>query len=228
MAHYDDVILPATVRFGSATVPLTSTQQVFTGSGARKVNRLWSQKLRRLRLAYVDEVAGIYDLLNTWEAVEGPAHSFLARDWHDWNTTAGAMRPGDEAKVAAFDQPLMNTGDGSFAGDGATTVFQCVKRYAAGATAAHTRVIAKPEALILVAVDGAVQSAGADYTLDPATGRVAFASPPGAGVSPSGVAVTWGGAFRLPVAFADDDSFVEELRSGATSGLSVELLEVRP
>lgn len=228
MAHYDDVILPLTVRFGSATVPLTSTQQIFTGSGARKVNRLWAQKLRRLRLSYVEEIAGLYDLLNIWEAMEGPAHSFLARDWHDWNTTAGAMQPGAAAQTTPFDQPLLNTADGSFAGDGATTLFQCVKRYAAGASAVHTRIIAKPEAPILVAVDGIVQAAGADYTLDPATGRVAFASPPGAGVSPTAVAVTWGGAFRLPVAFADDETFVAELRSGATSGLAVELVEVRP
>ncbi|MFQ6016786.1 MAG: DUF2460 domain-containing protein [Kiloniellaceae bacterium] len=232
MAHYDDVIMPKAVRFGSSTTPRTSTRQVFTGSGFRKVNQLWSQKLRKLRLRYVRKISDVYEILRIWEAVEGPVHSFLARDWNDWNTTAGSFEPGDESKVSATDQPLQNTADESFLGDGTTTTFQMVKRYLVGATAAHTRTIQKPEnGTVKVAVDGVALSEGGspdDFTVDYSTGIVTFANPPGAGVSPTAVNVTWGGAFRVPVHFAEDEGLIQELRSGKTTGVSgLELLEAR-
>ena len=228
MAHYDDVIVPNQVRFGSSSGPATSTQVLFTGGGHRKANQRWSQHLRRFQLSYVRKIEDLFALQEIFEAVEGPAHSFLARDWNDWNTRADAnMAPGAETGVTAFDQPLRNTSDNSFTGDGTTKTFQMVKRYVVG-SAAHTRVIQKPQSgTIKVGVDSAEQSDPGDYSFDPATGIVTFVVAPGASVSPTAVAVTWGGAFYVPVAFVQDQ-LPQTLRTAKTSGLpSIPLIGVR-
>lgn len=229
MAHFDDVIMPTSVRFGSSSVPQTSTDQVFLTSGHRKANQRWSQKLHRLRLTYVQDTRSIHDILKIWQAVEGPANTFLARDWSDWNTTDGAMQPGNESLITNADQPLQNTADGSFLGDGTTTTFQMVKRYLAGATAAHTRTIRKPvSGTVKVSVDGVDQTEGPDFSVDFSTGVVTFTTAPGVGLSPTAAAVRWGGAFYLPVHFLEDEGFVEQLSSARVSELpSVELLEAR-
>lgn len=225
MSHFDDVIMPNAVRFGSATVPQRSTQQVFTGSGGRKANQLWSQGLRKLRLSYVRGIADIHEVLKIWEAMEGPVHSFLARDWNDWNTTNGNMAATGLAAITALDQPLRNTVTGGFAGDGVTKTFQAVKQYGVGATALHTRTIKKLQAGSLVAaVDGGAEG----HTVDVATGIFTFTVAPGASVSPTAVPVTWGGAFYVPAHFLSDEGLEEELRSFKTGGLgNVELMEER-
>ena len=57
-------------------------------------------KLHRLGFTYVRGTQGIHDLLKIWHAMEGPANTFLARDWADWNTTNGRMDPGNRRAVA--------------------------------------------------------------------------------------------------------------------------------
>ncbi len=229
MAHYDDVILPTKLALGSGTGPSTSTDVVFVGSGYRYANARWSQKLRRFNIGYnVRSLADAYAILKIFEAVDGPGNSFLVRDWNDWNTTEGAMGAAGLDQATALDQPLQNTTDQTFLGDGATTTFQMVKRYTVGANAAHTRTINKPQSgSVLVAVDGATQSEGGDYTVDYATGIVTFTSAPGAGVSPTAVAVTWGGAFRVPVSFVGDE-FLSTLETFDGSAVpNIQLVEER-
>ena len=229
MAHYDDVILPTKLALGSGTGPSTSTDVVFVGSGYRYANSRWSQKLRRFNIGYnVRSLADAYGILKIFEAVDGPGNSFLVRDWNDWNSTEGAMGSTGLDQAAALDQPLQNTADLTFLGDGTTTTFQMVKRYTAGATAAHTRTIKKPQSgTILVAVDGATQSEGGDYTVDYATGIVTFTAAPGASVSPTAVSVTWGGAFYVPVAFSGDE-FLTTLETYDGSAVpNIELVEER-
>ena len=229
MAHYDDVIMPRSVRFGSSSGPTTSTQVVVTGGGHRKANRRWDQHLRRFALTYLREPEDIHAILEIFEGVDGPANSFLARDWNDWNTTAGRMKPGDEAQITAFDQPLRNTADNSFLADGATRTFQMVKRYLPG-SAGHTRVIEKPQAgTIRAAVDGVelLEGSPTDFTVNTATGIVTFQTAPGATGSPTAVPVTWGGAFHVPVAFVNDE-FIQGLQSAETTELpDIPLIEVR-
>ena len=232
MAHFDDVIMPSRVRFGSSSVPLTSTQQVFLTSGYRKANQRWSQKLHRLRLIYARDIQAIHDILKIWHALEGPANTGLVRDWSDWNTTNGRMESGNESLITAFDQPLQNTNDNSFVGDGTTATFQMVKRYLVGATAVHTRTITKPQnGTIKAAVDSVEVTEGGspdDFTVNYATGVVTFANPPGGGVSPTAVPVEWGGAFRIPFHFLEDEGFIERLRNPKVSALpGIELMEAR-
>jgi uncharacterized protein (TIGR02217 family) len=206
MAHFDDVILPLGISAGTEIGPTTATDVAFTDSGYRKANQRWSNLRYGIRTP-----EDAYTILKIFEAVGGPANSFLARAWNDWNTTEGRMENGGEARITEFDQPLQNTATGGILGDGATTAFQMIKRYTVGATASHTRTIKKPQTgTVRVAVDGVVQAEGVDFTVDYATGIVTFTTAPGAAVSPTAVPVTWGGAFYVPVAFMSDD-FLESL-----------------
>ena len=228
MAHYDNVILPLSLSFGTTTGPKTSTDVSFTDSGFRKANRRWSQHLRRFNLRYaVRRPEDVYTLLKLFEAVDGPANSFLLRDWNDWNTTDGRMGDQGAGFITAADQPLENTVTGGIVGDGTTLTYQALKRYTVGA-ASHSRTIKKPQSgTILVAVDAVAQTEGVDFTVDYATGIVTFASPPGATGSPTGVSVTWGGAFHVPVAF-EGDEFIQSLDThDASSVPDIRLIEER-
>jgi uncharacterized protein (TIGR02217 family) len=231
MAHYDNVILPLSLSFGTTTGPKTSTDVSFTDSGFRKANRRWSQHLRRFNLRYaVRSPEDVYTLLKLFEAVDGPANSFLLRDWNDWNTTDGRMGDQGADFITATDQPLQNTVTAGIVGDGTTFTFQMRKDYTVGG-ATHSRTIKKPQSgTIKVAVDGVVFEEGGSpdgYSVDYATGVVTFASAPGAVGSPTGVPVTWGGAFYVPVAF-EGDEFIQSLDThDASSVPDIRLIEER-
>ena len=208
MAHHDDIILSNRVRFGSSSERTWNTQVLFTASGFRQTNSRWSTHLVKLNLQYVRAVRDIAELAEIYAVVNGPKDSFLARDWADWNTRPdNEMRPGAESGVTHLDAPLINPNTGDNLADGTTTTFNLVKRYQAGATV-YDRRIRKPEvATVRVGVDGADISGVSpeDYTVSLAGGTVTFSSPPPFGGSPTAVALTWGGAFHLPVAFTEDD-----------------------
>ncbi len=230
MAHFDNVILPPSLSFGTTTGPKTSTDVSFTDSGFRKANRRWSQHLRRFNLRYgVRSPQDVYTILKLFEAVDGPANSFLLRDWNDWNTTDGRMEKGGDSNTTATDQPLENTVTKGIVGDGTTLTYQARKDYTVGG-ASHSRTIKKPVSPIKVAVDGVVQEEGGSpdgFTVDYSTGIVTFTTAPGASGSPTGVSVTWGGAFYVPVAF-EGDEFIQSLDThDASSVPDIRLIEER-
>ena len=227
MAHFDNVILPLSLSFGTTTGPKTSTDVSFTDSGFRKANRRWSQHLRRFNLRYgVRSPQDVYTILKLFEAVDGPANSFLLRDWNDWNTTDGRMEKGGDTNTTATDQPLENTVTNGIVGDGTTLTYQARKDYTVGG-ATHSRTIKKPVSPIKVAVDGVAQTEGVDFTVDYSTGIVTFTTAPGATGSPTGVLVTWGGAFYVPVAF-EGDEFIQSLDThDASSVPDIRLIEER-
>lgn len=228
MTHYDDVILPDTIALASTSGPSTSVEQVSLASGFRETNLRWTQKLRQLNIGFPARIpTAAYIILQIFEAINGPFHSFLSKDRNDWNTTAGNMENGGEASITKDDQVLENTSDLTVLGDGVTTEFQCVKDYSHGATATSRRTIQKPQNgagdfAIKVALDGTLKTEGVDYTVDYSTGIIAFASAPGVGVAP-----TWGGAFYIPVAFISDDFLATLLQPGITAIPDIPLIEVR-
>lgn len=225
MAHYDDVILPDRIAFGSRSGPSTSTQIVFTNSGFRKVNARWSQKLRKLQIGYgIRTPRDAYTVQKLFEAVGGPENSFLVKDWTDWNSTEGYMDETSGASmITATDQPLKNTVTGEYTGDGSTTTFQMVKRYLSGSTASHERTIIKPkQGTVKVAIDGVEQGAG--FSINFATGIVTFNAAPSGSPDPE---VTWGGEFYVPVSFVSDDFLTELATFDGNSIPDVELLEER-
>ena len=227
MTHHEFEFLPRSVAYGSSSGPEGLADVVTTTSGYRHTNRLWDQYLRRLTLTSVARTstnAGV--ILKVFELV-GITDSFLQRDHGDWNTTDGDMRLRDgagEAAITKDDQPLQNTADDTFVGDGSTTTFQMTKRRIQN-TASHIRLILKPQITSpapLVALDGALQTLTTHYTIDATTGIVTFVTPPGTDVVP-----TWGGAFYIPVAFVTSNMRQQIPGPDIFKVLSLELTEVR-
>jgi uncharacterized protein (TIGR02217 family) len=105
-------------------------------------------------------------------------------------------------------------------GDGTTTAFQLVKRYASGAQS-WTRTIAKPvTGTVRIVLAGVEQLSG--WSVDTTTGDVTFTAAPG-----SGVAITAGFEFDVPVRFDTDvlDVTLDLERLGSIT--SIPLLELR-
>ncbi len=228
MTHFDDIIIPDTIALAGQTGPSTSVEQVSLSNGFRETNLLWTQKLRQFNIGYPNmKLTDAFIILRIFEAVNGPFNSFLSKDQNDWNTTAGNMGSSGAASITKDDQKLENTTDQTDVGDGSTLTFQCIKDYSVGATATHRRNIIKPQNgvgdfAIKVALDGVLQTEGADYTVNYSIGIVTFTVAPGAGVAP-----TWGGAFYVPVAFINDDFLALLLQPGITSIPDIPMLEVR-
>ena len=105
-------------------------------------------------------------------------------------------------------------------GDGTTTAFQLVKRYASGSQT-WVRTITKPvDGTVRVALDGAEQLVG--WSVDTTTGVVTFDSAPAGSVT-----ITAGFAFDVPVRFDTDalDVTLDLERLGSIT--SIPLLEIR-
>ena len=105
-------------------------------------------------------------------------------------------------------------------GDSTTTGFQLLKRYASGGQI-WTRTITKPVAgTVRIALDGAEQLGG--WSVDMTTGVVTFSAAPG-----SGVHITAGFEFDVPVRFDTDtlDVTLDIERLGSIT--SIPLLEIR-
>lgn len=220
MTHYDDIKMPKTWSFSSGTGPKKG-EFPFTGtSGYTQVNQLWAHGLRRLELDFGTRLIGdLYEILEIFEVV-GTAHTFLIRDWNDWNTTSGDMGVNANS-FTNTDAPLQNTVTGGFTGDGTTTTFQPFKRYTKG-SGTYERLIRKVDQdtnAMIVAVDGTPE-AGWTYSL--ATGILTFSVAPANATVP-----TWGGDFWLVGRFVSDE-FLQNLHSYQASELSgLSIMEAR-
>lgn len=236
MAHRDDVIWPTAIAYGGSLMTSAVTQKVYFLNGKRKVNVLSDKHLRVLNVSFPPgSYQDRYEVLKIFNAVGGDADTFLARDPADFNTSDGYMGLNSNksnywlSNLTYLDQPMQNTTDDSFIGDGGTTTFQLVKRYIVGASAIHTRAITKPyqeftDSVLYwpkFALDGVEQFDSADLSLDYTTGIVTFGSAPGSGQVP-----TWGGPFYIPVEIANPDIMYKFTTGDLEEVLTVELREV--
>jgi uncharacterized protein (TIGR02217 family) len=230
MTHYDDVIMPTGIGFGSVSTPATATDLVFAASGKRFARQRRAARIRRLDLDFTKPFdAALLDIdlreiAKIHEALDGPFNTFLARDWAHWNTS-GQQGPVDGdpdalLRVATSDAPMRNTVTGLLVGDGSTTTFQ-LELHTTKGSATHARVITKPQSPIVAENDSIAKIEGVDFTVDYATGIVTWSPALGVGVVPK-----WGGAFYLKVAFVNDE-LPSTLGSPAHGSLSgVALVEV--
>ena len=205
---FHPVLFPVDISYGSAGGPQFSTDVVETISGFEQRNVNWSQARLRYNVAYgVRSAAQLETLLAFFRARQGKAYGFRFRDWTDYQSCPAAASP------APMDQNL-----GS--GDGTNKMFALRKAYTSGATTVY-RLITKPVAgSIRVALNGVEQLSG--WTIDTETGLVTFTAAPASGVS-----VTAGFLFDVPVRF-DSDTLSLSLDSyGVGSANGVDLIEVR-
>jgi uncharacterized protein (TIGR02217 family) len=205
---FHEVQFPDNISRGARGGPERRTQIVELASGDEERNASWANSRRRYDVAYgirrADDLAAVVAF---FEARNGRLHGFRFRDWGDYKSCQPSQTPG------LTDQAIRT-------GDGATTAFQLVKHYASGSQT-WTRTITKPVAgSVRIALAGVEQSSG--WSVDTATGVVTFSVAPG-----SGVAVTAGFEFDVPVRFDTDalDVTLDLERLGSIT--SIPLLEIR-
>ncbi|MEX2643456.1 MAG: DUF2460 domain-containing protein, partial [Acetobacterales bacterium] len=129
----------------------------------------------------------------------GRAYGFRFKDWTDYQAFA----------------------EGLGVGDGASTTFQLVRRYASGGEI-ETRIIAKPvPGTVKVYRDGVEAVTG--WSVNTATGLVIFTTAP-----TSGVQVTADFEFDVPVRFDSDqmDLRLETYQLGSWN--QIQVVEIRP
>jgi uncharacterized protein (TIGR02217 family) len=205
---FHEVRFPDDMSRGARGGPERRTQIVELASGDEERNASWSNSRRRYDVAYgirrADDLAAVVAF---FEARNGRLHGFRFKDWGDHKSCPPSATP------SSTDQAICT-------GDGATTAFQLVKRYASGSQT-WLRTITKPVAgTVRVAFDGAEQLSG--WSVDTTNGVVTFDSAPA-----EGVAITAGYAFDVPVRFDTDalDVTLDLERLGSIT--SIPLLEIR-
>jgi len=205
---FHEVRFPDDISRGARGGPERRTQVVELASGDEERNASWANSRRRFDAAYgirrADDLAAVVAF---FEARNGRLYGFRWKDWADYKSCLPSGTP------AATDQQIGT-------GDGTTTAFQLVKVYASGSQT-WTRTITKPVAgTVKVAVGGTVQSTG--WSVDTTTGVVSFTTAPA-----SGVAITAGFEFDVPVRFDTDRLDVTMDIEHLGSITSVPLIEVR-
>jgi uncharacterized protein (TIGR02217 family) len=185
MSGFHEVRFPIEIARGARGGPERLTQIVTLASGREVRNSRWAHSRRRYDAGFgIRTLDALAEVVAFFEERRGRLYGFRWRDRLDWKSCPPSGTP------AAGDQQIGT-------GDGATRIFQLVKRYG-GLHAPYLRRIAKPVAgSVLVAVDGAPQAPDA-VSCDHATGALTFA--PGK-APPPGALVTAGYAFDVPVRF---------------------------
>ncbi len=207
---FHEVRFPSEISFGSTGGVERRTEVIALVNGFEHRNTPWEQSRRRydagLGVKSLDDLAAV---LSFFEARRGMLHGFRWKDWLDHKSGLPSMAPG------AQDQLLG-------AGDGTTTQFELVKVYASGGEEFRRRITKPVSGTVHVALDGTAQAEGGDFTVDASTGIVTFAVAPA-----SGVAVTAGFEFDVPVRFDSDELAVNVAAFEAGEIPSIPVIEVR-
>jgi uncharacterized protein (TIGR02217 family) len=156
----------------------------------------------------VQTLDDIHLLIAFFEARRGRLHGFRWRDPIDWKSCAPSAIP------APADQPLG-------LGDGSTTVFPLVKRYASGGAFVDRAIVKPVSGSVRIAIGGVEQTGGADFAVDATTGLITLAAPPAVGV-----AVTAGFEFDTPVRFDIDRLDVSRDAFGAGAVPDAPVVEI--
>jgi uncharacterized protein (TIGR02217 family) len=208
MTAFHDVRFPTAISLESTGGPERKTDVVTLGSGYEQRNASWANSRRRYDAGYgVKSLDDIHAVIAFFEARMGKLYGFRFKDFIDHKSCAPLQTP------AATDQAIG-------IGDGATKTFQLKKLYASGAYT-WSRTIVKPvDGSVKVAIAGIEAASG--WSVDAATGIVAFAAAPA-----SGAAVTAGFEFDVPVRFDTDALSINLAAFSAGDIPSIPLVEIR-
>ncbi len=207
---FHEVRFPASLSFGAIGGPERRTDIVTLANGFEERNTPWAHSRRRydagMGLRSLDDLGA---LIEFFEARQGQLHGFRWKDWADFKSCIA----GDQ--IGAGDQQIA-------LGDGEMTSFQLSKTYASGHEG-YVRPILKPvKGSVRVAIEGAAQQDGVDYSVDVEAGHIRFPEPPAPGAR-----ITAGFEFDVPVRFDTDriQTAVSSFQAGEAP--SVPVVEIR-
>ncbi len=207
---FHEIRFPVNLSFGSLGGPERRTDVVTLANGFEERNSPWAHSRRRydagLGLRSLDDVE---TLIAFFEARRGQLHGFRWKDWSDYRSCKPSQ------KISPSDQTIAR-------GDGVTVAFGLSKTYRSGLQT-YVRPVAKPvSGSVLVALAGDPKVDTVEFSVDPATGVITFASPPDIGVL-----ITAGFEFDVPVRFDTDrlQTSIGAFQAGEVP--SVPVIEVR-
>ncbi|MCW1920814.1 DUF2460 domain-containing protein [Rhodobacter sp. KR11] len=205
---FDEVRFPDNISRGAKGGPQRRTRIVTLASGDEERNAVWANSRRVYDAAYglrrADDLAAVTAF---FEARNGRLRGFRWKDWADYKSCLPS------AAIAATDQ-LIGVGNGAIA------TFPLVKSYSSGGQT-WKRAIAKPvSGKVLIAANSVPLASG--WSVDATTGIVTFTSPPA-----SGVAITAGFEFDVPVRFDTDELPITLDIERTGSIASIPLIEIR-
>ena len=208
--NFHDVRYPTNLSFGSSGGPERRTEIVTLVNGYEERNSPWQDSRRHYDAGSGTRSPDDLDtLIAFFEARRGELFRFRWKDWSDFKTCRPSLA------VGPLDQQIG-------VGDGSTRVFQLIKAYSSGGQS-YTRTISKPVAgTARVAINGVVQTAPTQFTVDTTTGLVSFNLPPAAGLI-----ITAGCEFDVPVRFDTDRISTSMATFQAGQIPSVPVIEVR-
>lgn len=220
---FHETQFPTDISFGSRGGPKRKTLIAVSGSGYETRNSQWTDSKRDYNAGYgIKNLDNIYTVISFFEERRGRLHGFRWKDRFDYKSSS----PG--SSVTNTDQSLGT-------GDGTTLTFQLKKTY--GTINTYTRDIKKPvDGTVVIALDGVSTTTG--FTVDTTTGIVSFDStgfnlnfendvyvfgnPPA-----SGVVVTAGFEFDVPVRFDTDNLQIDLSAFDAGQIPDIPIVEVR-
>ena len=208
---FHEVRFPVAVGFGSTGGPERRTDIVALGSGGESRNARWARSRRRYDAGYgirsFDDLAAVVAF---FEERRGRLYGFRFRDPLDWKSCLPSRKPTPT-------DCALGTGDGE------TAAFALAKTYGTGA-AAYRRSISKPVAgTVRMALDGVEQTSG--FALDEKTGLITFQA---GSIPASGVVVSAGFSFDVPVRFDTDRLDISLSHFEAGEIPQVPIVEIRP
>lgn len=193
---------PEEISLGASGGPRWSTLKVYTASGRRFTNRMWSWPLQTYQVDYPPIDADEFKLLRAHVYVcGGDADAFRFKDWTDYEDD----------------------------GDGTLTLvsgseYQMYKRYIVGPRT-FSRIIQKPVAGVSIfrTRSGSTTDITGGSTVDTTTGRVVVAG------HMSGDTYSWVGEFDVPAAFSDPEAIFRVVASApiVAEWPSIRIEEVR-
>ena len=209
---FHETRFPTAISRAAHGGPERRTDVIVLGSGAEERNARWADSRRSYNAGWgVKSLDDLNAVIAFFEERRGRLIGFRWRDPTDWKSCA------PEGSASALDQSIGT-------GDGTTAAFQLTKTYGSSFNP-WTRAITKPVAgTVLVAVDSAIQESGTAFTVDTATGLVAFQ--PGH-VPAADAAITAGFEFDVPGRFDTDklEINLQGFRHGAIP--SIPIVEIR-
>lgn len=212
MSAFHEVLFPLDIALRSAGGPERRTDVVMLGSGHEERNARWAHSRRRYDAGYgVKTFEALSQVVAFFEERRGRLHGFRWRDRLDQSSAA------PDAAVSATDQVIGM-------GDGETASFALMKSYGA-VYAPYRRPVVKPvPGSVRVAVAGDEVSEGTAFTVDATSGVVTFLA---GHIPASGVPVTAGFLFDVPVRF-DTDYLEVDLSAFAAGAIpKIPLVEIR-
>jgi uncharacterized protein (TIGR02217 family) len=196
MTGFHEVRFPDAVARGATGGPQFVTEVVTLASGFEERNQRWAQARGRWDISTgIRTREQMAEVIAFFRARKGRAHGFRFKDWQDFE---------------AVDAECLATAD--------PTVWQLAKHYVSGPAEELRRIVKPVAATVIVRVGGNVQTEG--YTLDAATGRIAFAAPPS-------IAPRADFEFDVPVRFDTDQIAVTTRHFDSAIVPSIPLVEIK-